>query len=128
MGEKNQMKYKSGVDEKKIAKIWDTYHTLQGNTNDLLRDEGINEKKVNWLNKSFNDLNKELLSISEKDKENNKFCNKINQMIKEEENAQDDYFELIGYKPEIDVSIESISKDEKKHHDMLKRLKILYCD
>lgn len=121
-------KYTSGIEEKKIQKIWDKYHTLQGNTNDLLRDEGVNEKKVDWLNKSFNELNKELLSISEKDTKNKEFCGKIQEMIDDEDKAKDEYSQLLGYKPETDISIESISKDEKKHYDMLKKMKLLYCD
>jgi hypothetical protein len=63
-----------------------------------------------------------------KEKERIEFCNKIKQMLRDEENAQDEYFALLGLSPEANIIIESIMKDEEKHHDMLKKLNIIVCE
>ena len=48
-------------------------------------------------------------------------------MLEDEQNAQGEYFGLLGQSPEIDIIIDSIMKDEKKHYDALKKLDVLVC-
>jgi len=62
-----------------------------------------------------------------KAKTKEEFCSKIHEMLEDEQNAQGEYFGLLGQSPEIDIIIDSIMKDEKKHYDALKKLDVLVC-
>ena len=57
-----------------------------------------------------------------------KFCDLLDKMLEDEKKATTEYEELIGLADEkTKIIIESIKRDEIKHHHLLKELRPLVC-